>query len=373
MCQNRNPNDDQPEPFPRVGRLVAGPLRTLPGHPACPAEPVPTSFVDPSRPGHTIGTAHLFAMSDGRKYATMTNADNQRNPLCFSTVACPTWPAGRVLDAVREFGYDGIELRTLGPGGAGLASDPALTDPDKTRRLYDDASIPIACLATSLSMHYRKPAEIEQALHAGRSCIDLAVKLGCPRIRTFGYHIYPGEQRHTGVQRVANHYMRLMAYAEEREIEVVVENAGSFARSKELWQLARLVEHPLFGICWNVANAASVGEGPGISVTTLNSRIRFARLKDLVVGEGAGFVPLGQGTVQIERFVDLMCGIGYDGWFCVEWDKAWLPNLADAEQVLPAAASLIRDLLRPRVDKKGNLLSRREAPYLEAEPAAAKS
>ncbi|MBL1216367.1 MAG: sugar phosphate isomerase/epimerase [Planctomycetes bacterium] len=298
--------------------------------------------------------------------------DDQRNPICFSAVACPTWPTQRVIEAAGEYGYDGIELRTLGPGGAGLASDPALTDPDKTRRLFDDAGVPIACLATSLSMHYRKPAEIEQAIRTGRSYIDLAVRLGCPRIRTFGYHIYPGEQRHTGVQRVATQYSTLMAYAEEHEIEVVVENAGSFSRAKELWQLSRFVEHPMFGICWNVANAASVGEGPGISVTTLNSRIRYAKLKDLIVGEGAGFVPLGEGTVELERFVELMRGIGFDGWFCVEWDKAWLPALADADEVLPVAIKLIREWMRPRFDKKGNRLSKFEGPFLEVEPAAAK-
>ena len=35
-------------------------------------------------------------------------------------------------------------------------------------------------------------------------------------------------------------------------------------------------------------------------------------------------------------------GIGFDSWVSVEWDRAWLPTLAPAEEYLPAASKSLR-------------------------------
>ncbi|MFG0329404.1 MAG: sugar phosphate isomerase/epimerase family protein [Phycisphaerales bacterium] len=287
------------------------------------------------------------------------------NPLAFSTVACPDWDIDRVIAAAKEYGYEGVELRTFGAGSSRLASDPALSDAGKVRAKFEAGGVTIACLATSLALHYKRKSEAEQALESGKSYIDLAAALGCERVRCFGYQIYPGEPWPTGVRRIAERYQRLAEHAEDAGVEVLIENAGSFARGKELWQLTNYTDHPLVGVCWNVAYAASVGEGPGVSVTTLNSRIRYAKVKDTIVGEGSGFTPLGEGTVEVERFVELLRGIGYDDWICFEWDKAWLPSLEDPETALPKARETLDEWMRLKVDKKGKPLSKWEAPALE--------
>lgn len=286
------------------------------------------------------------------------------NPLCFSTVACPDWDVNRVVAAAQEWGYQGVELRTLGTGSSQIASDPALSDPDKTRHAFESAGVKISCLATSVALHYKSHAEAEQALAGARTFVDLAARLGCERIRTFGYQVYPGETRYQAVRRIADRYARLAEYAENvpgGPVEIVIENAGSFARARELWNLTNFTEHPLIGVCWNAAYAASIGERPGTSVTCLNHRIRYAKLKDAVVGEGSGFVQIGSGTVENERFVEILRGIGYDGWLCVEWDKLWLPGLSPAEEILPQAREILTQWMTVAVDKKGNPLSKREA------------
>ncbi len=42
--------------------------------------------------------------------------------LAFSTVACPDWTLSQVVDRASEMGYQGVELRTLGPGGSAAAA-----------------------------------------------------------------------------------------------------------------------------------------------------------------------------------------------------------------------------------------------------------
>lgn len=288
------------------------------------------------------------------------------NPLAFSTTACPDWDIDRVLTAACDCGYQGVELRTLGPDSNRIASDPTSAgDPESIRAKFDKAGIKISCLATSVALHFRDEFERQSAMKAAKQYVDLAKKLGCPRIRTFGFQIYPGEFKAKALRRIADRYRQLGEYTEEFEVEILIENAGTFARSKELWMLMKDIDHPLIGVAWNVANAAAVGESPSVSVNVLNSQIRYAKVKDTEVGAGTGFVPLGEGTVQVERFVELLRGIGYEDFICFEWDKAWLPSLADADDVLPIATETLREWMRTKVDKKGKPLSKREAPALE--------
>jgi len=291
--------------------------------------------------------------------------EHPMNPLSFSTVACPGWSVEQVVGAAGEYGYEGVELRTFGAGSTQLASDPALSDPDKVRHQFEKAGVKISCLATSAALHYRSKREAAAAVASTKTFIDMAGALGCPRIRTFGYMIYPGEVPAAAIRRIAGRYLELAEYAEESGVEIVVENAGSFARSRELWNLTNYIDHPLVGVCWNAAYAATVGERPGLSVTTLNSRIHYAKVKDTVVGEGTGYCPLSEGTVEVERFVELMRGIGYADWFCFEWDKLWLPSLAEPEEALPKARSTLTEWMRLKVDKKGKALAKREAAVLE--------
>lgn len=287
------------------------------------------------------------------------------SPLAFSTVACPAWGIEQVVEAAGEYGYQGVELRTFGAGSSQLASDPALSDPDKIRHLFETASLEISCLATSVALHFRSKSEAGQAMESAKSFVDMAARLNCPRIRTFGYKIFPGEVPAAAVKRLAERYVELAEYAEESGVEIVIENAGSFARSRELWNLTNYTEHPLVGVCWNVAYAATVGERPGLSVTTLNSRIRYAKVKDTIVGEGTGYCALGEGSVEVERFVELLRGIGYEGWLCFEWDKLWLPSLAEPQEALPKARETLSEWMRLKVDKKGKPLAKREAAVLE--------
>ena len=68
--------------------------------------------------------------------------------LAYSTVACPDWTLEQAAQRAKEFGYDGIELRTLGPGSSLLASDPALSEPHKVKAILNEAGIAATCIST---------------------------------------------------------------------------------------------------------------------------------------------------------------------------------------------------------------------------------
>ncbi len=257
--------------------------------------------------------------------------------LAFSTVACPDWTLDRVFEQAEAMGYQGVELRTMGPGASGLACDPALSDPEKTARLAGDHGIELIMLSTSISLHHRSVSDIHAAKVELTRQLDLAAQLGCKAVRVFAHKITPGEDRNCVLQRVAESIKPIADKAGRLGVRILFENAGSITRAKHWWWLLNLVDHPMVGLCWNAANAAADGEPPIVSIPTLHSRIGVAKVKDTKLGEGSGFVPLGEGDVGIETLVARLLGVGFHGFVTVEWDRLWLPALAPADEYLPDA------------------------------------
>lgn len=267
----------------------------------------------------------------------------------FSTVACPDWSIGQVVARAKEWGYEGVELRTLGPGGGQLASDPAQSDAAKVRAAFDGSGVSPICLSTSAALHYRDAGKAKAAHFEIMRDLDLAAAIGCPQLRLFGLKVEPGENRPSVIHRIAVRAAPLVERAGELGVELLFENAGSFNAAKEWWWLLNLVDHPMAGMCWNVANAAAADlneRGGGMAVTMLNSRIRLVKVKDTKLGAGSGFCQLGDGDINIEPLLKKLRGIGYDGFVTVEWDKAWLPTLAPAEEILPEALTRMRDWMK---------------------------
>ncbi len=265
--------------------------------------------------------------------------------LAFSTVACPDWTLDQVVDQASALGYDGVELRTLGPGGSGLSCDPALSDPAKVRSAFERAGVEPVCLSTSAALHHRDSTTIHRVRRQLLEDMKTAAQIGCAQVRVFGNQVQAGRDRQAAIQHISTVVLPLLDTAAEVGVQLLFENAGSFNRAKEWWWLFNLVDHPMLGLCWNVANAAAAGEPPSVSVPCLNSRIRLGKVKDTHVGEGSGFVPLGDGTVGVEQFIKRLAGIGFDGFVTVEWDRVWLPALAPAEEYLPDALKRLRGWL----------------------------
>jgi sugar phosphate isomerase/epimerase len=132
-------------------------------------------------------------------------------------------------------------------------------------------------------------------------------------------------------------------YAAERGVTVVVENLLSFRAAKEMWLILDRLQHPGIACCWDVFNAALIGEGPYVSVPTLNNRIVYTQVKDAKLGAlGATYCKIGEGDVPVQKFITRLLGIGYHGYVTVEWEKAYLPNLAEPEEILPDAVQKLR-------------------------------
>ncbi|MFN0133739.1 MAG: sugar phosphate isomerase/epimerase family protein [Phycisphaerales bacterium] len=267
--------------------------------------------------------------------------------LAFSTVATPDWTLTAVVRSAARWGYDGVELRTFGSGSRAFACDPALTAADKVRRIFADHGLTPACLATSISLDesVRPPVvgrligDFERPVRLVKEAIDLAAAIECPLVRVFGFQLLAGERRAACIARIAERLALVADAARNIGVRVVVENGGSFATAAQLNELLDAATDPLLGAAYCSAVAFDAGENPAASLDILGDRLWVAKVKDRD-SHRRMCVP-GDGVTGCEAFVRELGHRKYGGWIIHEWDRAWLPDLAEPSSILPDAAARI--------------------------------
>ncbi len=264
----------------------------------------------------------------------------------FSTVACADWPLDLIASRCKLWGFPGIELRTFGDASREFACDPALTDALKIRRMFHEAGTQICSLATSIGFDepIRPPVignaigDTERTVRAAKRAIDLAITIECPLVRVFGFEIHHAEPQKAALARIVARLKRVVDHAHRTGVRVMLENAGGFPTSTSIIQIIDAVNSPLLGACFNVANAHAAGEDPGIGAANLDDRLLALRIKDLKRGRP---VPLGTGEIEWTGAVKAAARTKLDEVLIYEWDRAWIPDLASADEILPGAAKAL--------------------------------
>jgi sugar phosphate isomerase/epimerase len=264
----------------------------------------------------------------------------------FSTIACPTWDFETIAARAKEYGYDGVEVRGFLNESILTAANVFLTGAGKVRGIFESQGIAIACLGSSIAMtgHKRRDAQLAADL---RTYIDAAKAIGTSVVRISDTEVRIGQDRSSAAVALAKWLLPIGDYAADHGVSILVENMLSFRTAKEMWGMLEIVNHPAIACCWDLFNASLSGESPWVSVPTLNSRIEYAHVKDAKFSSlGATFCKLGEGEVPVQKFLTRLRGIGYSGWVTFEWEKAWLPAIAEPEEVLPDAIRKLREWTR---------------------------
>lgn len=245
----------------------------------------------------------------------------------FSTSACPTWTLDRVAIEARRMRYDAVELRTMGWGVSDLACEPTHTDPGKAARMFDDAGVAIASLATDVRFDdpIRPPilgralGDHERAVRRGKAFVDLARDLGCPFVRVFAFQKAPRERVRPCIARIAERLFKVVDHSRNSGVRVLLENGGSFPTAESLRPIIDAADlQGLLGVCY----CPQSGEGEGVSraLDALGDRIRLVRLR---LGGPAGEVSALRGQI------DELRRRGYEGTCVIEHDQVWAQSQGD--------------------------------------------
>lgn len=265
--------------------------------------------------------------------------------LAFSTAACPEWTLEEAARQAKAMGFAGLELRTASVvQGARSAVDPMRCEPEEVGRVLRGAGVEPVCLSTGVKLVGTDAAAMRGALGQTREALALAARMGCPAVRVFIGDVPLGESHPSFIRRASLQLDALANSAADAGVQLLIENAGGLTLAREWWTVVHLVDHPMIGLCWNVASAVEGGEKPTAAVSVLNTKIRLAKAADVASPGGRG-VMLGEGAVGVQDYVKRLLGIGYNGWISLEWDRVSDPSLAPAESALPEAQRRLRGWL----------------------------
>ncbi len=272
----------------------------------------------------------------------------RRYPIAFSTLGCPAWSWKTILDQADRLGYAALELRGV-MGEMDLTKVPELSGSRRADTKKDLAALGlvISDLGASARMHEKEPATRAAQLDEGRRFIDLAHALEVKYVRMFGDRIPEGEPREDVMTRVAEGFQQMAAHARSAGVTVLMESHGDFTRSKDLVAIERAVGSPAFALLWDAHHTfVAGGEAPADTYAAIGRLVRHTHLKDSkAAGSDRRYVLTGTGDVPIKTQVSVLAKAGYTGYYCLEWEKKWHPEIEEPEVAFPHYARTIGEYL----------------------------
>jgi sugar phosphate isomerase/epimerase len=274
---------------------------------------------------------------------------NPRYPISFSTLACPDWHWQTILQQAAHAGYTGLELR-------GILRQMDLTQcPEfsagRIQESLDELQahqLRIVGLGASTKLHEYEPATRQEHLDEARRFIDLAQQLKASFVRVFPDKFPPEQPRQATIERIVSGLWELGEYAKDSDVRVVLETHGDVRDCATILEIMEAVAMPNVGIIWDVSHMfITHQEAPADVFRQLKNYIFHVHIKDCVrTDDGIRYVLLGEGIIPIETTLKVLAEDGYEGFYSLEWEKLWHPELEAPEIALPHAANFLIEKLQ---------------------------
>lgn len=282
--------------------------------------------------------------------------------LAFTTLGCPEWDLETALARGREMGFDGIDFRGLGPHrfdeskGRYVDFDLDITrtgaftdDLDATRGRIRDSGLEVAGLSSGVRFVSLAGADRAKMLDEGRRYIALAKELGCGMVRVFGGGFNAEKKAQADATgEIVSGLKELAPAAADAGVVIGLETHDNWTATDTMRPIFEQVDSPAVGALWDVNHPLrSAGESPEMTWANIGSWICYTHFKDSAVGEDGkvSHKLQGEGTLPLQKFVDVLARGGYDGWLTLELEKMWHPEIPEAEVAFPAYVEAMRALM----------------------------
>jgi len=265
--------------------------------------------------------------------------------LSFTTLGCPAWTLRQIVENAARMGFDGVDFRGL-LEDVDISRRPEFTTGlSETRRLFADHGLVVAGVATSARLALPEGAELEAQLDDLRRNVALAAELGSRLVRVFGGRVPQGYTVETALPLLAANLRRAAEEAGRYGVTLVLETHDDWTASALVARVMAEADHPGARVLWDLHHPYRAGgEPPALTYANLGPYTAAIHVKDSLSTPDGGhaYVPVGQGDVPLKEMLDLLVQGGYDGFATLEWEKRWIPDLAEPEEVFPAYVRQMR-------------------------------
>ena len=242
----------------------------------------------------------------------------------FMSFSCPELTFQGMLDAARQYRYDGIEPRMLRKHAHGVELESSSDKRQSIRKQAEESGIDICCVATSC--RYADPdssaENVEQTLRA----IDLAADIGSPRLRVFGGTMGKDLSRDDAVKLVAESLSLCADRAAVRDVTICVETHDDWCHPSDVVAVMKAADHPNIAVNWDIMHPvqqefATMSE----SYEMLKPWIKHVHFHDGATIDGKNhLVPVGEGNIDHKTALKALADESWDGYMSGEW-IGWTP------------------------------------------------
>ena len=306
-----------------------------------------------------------------------TSSPNRGQPLlAFSTLGCPDWSFDEIVARGVEYGYDGVEIRLI-ERETDLLKRPEFRPPQlvERKRQLADAGFRVCGLSSSVRFEETERSVRDAQLAAGRAYCDLARELGASFVRVFGDMIRPNDDEAPQLDWIASGLDALGEYASTVGIDILIETHGDFCRSDKMVALMNRVSCSAVGILWDTHHPWRFhGEPIADTWAALKKWTRHTHWKDSVTRpthlqeavsaevaaqiaesaklahatntghQHADYALFGGGEFPARECLQRLLADGYSGWFSLEWEKMWHPQIEVPEVAVRLFSQKFREL-----------------------------
>ena len=259
--------------------------------------------------------------------------------LAFSTLGCPDFDWSDIYSMAKDLGFQGIEMRGLGDRIFSVKAKPFCPENiESTIAQLKKRHLEIPCLSSGCALKYSDKAEANIA--ELKEYIDLAYKLGTPYVRVLAdEHAAP--EGDADDEMILDILHRLIPYAEERDVTLLIETNGVYADTSRLRNLLDRVTSDNVAALWDIHHPYRfMNESPETTLQNLGAYIKYTHIKDSVMEDGkVKYRLMGEGDLPIAEMMLALRSVNYEGYISLEWVREYYPELSDAGIVFPHYAN----------------------------------
>ncbi|SDL87527.1 sugar phosphate isomerase/epimerase family protein [Sediminibacillus halophilus] len=268
--------------------------------------------------------------------------------LAFTTLGCPKWNLDTMITYAVENGFQGIDFRGF-QGEMDIFRTPAFSSQrEETKQKFDQAGLEIPCFSSSVRLYTKSAEQFQTYMEELKNYAKLCQFFHTPYIRVFGGTI--GDiAREQAVEIVEQNLKGMLAIAEEYQITLLLETHDDWTDCGYVEEVLQRARSPYLQVLWDVHHPYRIaGETPEQTWERLGGHIRYTHWKDSYKSsnnkKGYQLCLMGEGDMPLQRIFQLLQTKGFKGYFTLEWEKVWWPDIEEPEVALPQYAAFMREM-----------------------------
>ena len=269
--------------------------------------------------------------------------------LSFTTLGCPDWSFAKILDEAQGMGFSGIEIRGL--ENKMLAGEmPQFFPENREATLAALRAHKLEMVGFGSSVRFDPADKFDDMIAEGKGAIDVCQRMGIPAVRIFGDKFPPGETEAAVISRVAKGAGILAEYGEGKGVQILLETHGDFNTLERIRGVFDQVKSKNLRLLWDVAHTDfTYGDNFMEFYRPMKWLITHTHFKDHIRGTPGDektykLCRMGEGQIPIKAIVKQLLADEYTGYFSLEWEKKWHPELPGAEIAYPDFVRLMNEV-----------------------------